>query len=64
MAGEIPQHLLKLHHELGQVSLNKKNEGLVLNMMKNFGETAQELQYVKLPDISKQINFLERSNSY
>jgi len=25
---------------LGQIQLNKKNEGLVLSMMKNFGDTA------------------------
>jgi len=53
--GEVPQHLVKLQRNLIQVenNLQTKNEELIHNMMKNFGETAQDLPNFKLPSINK-----------
>ena len=56
--GKVPQHLIKLQRDLLQVenNLQKKNDELIQNMMINFGETAQELPYFKLPDIRKSMH--------
>ena len=53
--GKVPQHLIKLQRDLLQVesNLQKKNDELIQNMMINFGETAQDLPYFKLPDIRR-----------
>ena len=47
--------MLQLQDELATIeqSLQKKNEILIGNMMKNFGQTSQHLPYFKLPDIRK-----------
>lgn len=53
--GEVPQHLVKLQKNLLQIegNLQTKNEELIQNMMRNFGETAQDLPNFRLPDIRR-----------
>ena len=54
--GEVPLHLVSLQKDLMQAerTLQGKNEELIQNMMRNFGETAQDLPNLKLPDIYRQ----------
>lgn len=53
--GEVPQHLVKLQRSFIQIEndLQKQNEELLQSMMRNFGETAQELPNFRLPDIRR-----------
>lgn len=53
--GEAPPHLAKLQRNLFQIegNLQRKNEELIQNMMRNFGETAQDLPNFRLPDIRR-----------
>lgn len=49
----MPPHLHKLKSELEKIyeSLEKKNELLIGQMMKNFGRTQQDLPNFKLPEL-------------
>jgi len=51
--GEVPPHLMKLKMELEKTykSLEEKNELLVTQMCRNFGQTQQNLPNFKLPPI-------------
>lgn len=53
--GEVPLHLVNLQKDLisTEKTLQSKNEELIQNMMRNFGETAQDLPNMKLPDIRR-----------
>jgi hypothetical protein len=59
--GEVPLHLLNLKFELEKTakSLEEKNEVLVQAMMKNFGQTSQQLPSIKQPNQSMQEGMTE-----